>query len=96
MCERGVQCKRAIALEEGGVGEELKCEVIVCCSCRYGEEAAKATNEGLGATGHAIGTAWAAFKIRKAFNPKSVLKPSSLAKSAAKAAAAEMKAKNSK
>jgi len=78
------------------VGEELKCEVIACCSCRYGEEAAKATNEGLGATGHAIGTAWAAFKIRKAFNPKSVLKPSSLAKSAAKAAAAEMKAKNSK
>lgn len=65
-------------------------------SHRYGEEAAKATNEGLGATGHAIGTAWAAFKIRKAFNPKSVLKPSSLAKSAAKAAAAEMKAKNSK
>ncbi|KAF9682179.1 hypothetical protein SADUNF_Sadunf05G0081700 [Salix dunnii] len=65
-------------------------------SHRYGEEAAKATNEGLGAAGHAIGTAWAAFKIRKAFNPKSVLKPSSLAKSAAKAAAAEKKAKKSK
>ncbi|KAB5556771.1 hypothetical protein DKX38_007680 [Salix brachista] len=65
-------------------------------SHRYGEEAAKATNESLGAAGHAIGTAWAAFKIRKAFNPKSVLKPSSLAKSAAKAAAAEKKAKKSK
>lgn len=63
--------------------------------CRYGEKAAEATNEGLGAAGHAIGTAWTAFKIRKALNPKSVLKPSSLAKSAAKAAdaAAEMKAK---
>ncbi|CAK7334229.1 unnamed protein product [Dovyalis caffra] len=65
-------------------------------SHRYGEEAAEATNEGLGAAGHAIGTAWAAFKIRKAFNPKSVLKPSSLAKSAAKAAAAEIKGKKSK
>lgn len=63
---------------------------------RYGEEAGKATNEGLGAAGHAIGTAWAAFKIRKALNPKSVIKPTTLAKSAAKAAAAEMKAKNSK
>ncbi|KAJ8771115.1 hypothetical protein K2173_023440 [Erythroxylum novogranatense] len=56
-------------------------------SHRYGEEAAKATNEGLDAAGHAIGTAWAAFKIRKALNPKSAFKPSELAKSAAKAAA---------
>lgn len=63
---------------------------------RYGEETGKATNEGLDAAGHAIGTAWAAFKIRKALNPKSVIKPTTLAKSAAKAAAAEMKAKNSK
>ncbi|EEF32734.1 protein EARLY-RESPONSIVE TO DEHYDRATION 7, chloroplastic [Ricinus communis] len=63
---------------------------------RYGEQAAEATNEGLGAAGHAFGTAWAAFKIRKALNPKSSLKSSSLAKSAAKAAAAEIKAKNSK
>ncbi|XP_057416185.1 protein EARLY-RESPONSIVE TO DEHYDRATION 7, chloroplastic [Lotus japonicus] len=62
---------------------------------RYGEEAAKATSEGLDAAGHAVGTAWAAFKIRQAFNPKSVLKPTSLAKSAAKAAA-EFKAKQSK
>jgi spartin len=62
---------------------------------RYGDQAGKATNEGLDAAGHAIGAAWAAFKIRKAFNPKSVLKP--IAKNAAKAAAVEQKAKkNSK
>lgn len=64
-------------------------------SHRYGEEAAHATNEGLNAAGHAMGTAWAVFKIRKALNPKSVLKPTTLAKSAAKAAAAEEKAKKS-
>ena len=58
---------------------------------RYGKEAAKATNEGLDAAGHAIGTAWTAFKIRKAFNPKSVLKPTTLAKAAAKTAASEVK-----
>ncbi|KAK3413786.1 hypothetical protein EUGRSUZ_I02336 [Eucalyptus grandis] len=58
-------------------------------SHRYGEEAGKATHEGLHAAGHAMGTAWAVFKIRKAFNPKSVIKPSTIAKSAAKAAAAE-------
>jgi spartin len=65
--------------------------------CRYGEKAGEATSEGLDAAGHAIGAGWAAFKIRKAFNPKSVLKPTTLAKSAAKAAAAEKKkAKKSK
>ncbi|XP_021275176.1 protein EARLY-RESPONSIVE TO DEHYDRATION 7, chloroplastic-like [Herrania umbratica] len=63
---------------------------------KYGEKAAEATNEGLGAAGHAVGTAWAAFKLRQALNPKSVLKPSRLAKSAAKAAAAELKGKSSK
>ncbi|WJX88438.1 Senescence-associated protein [Trifolium repens] len=63
---------------------------------RYGEEAAKATSEGLDAAGHAVGTAWAAFKIRQAFNPKSVLKSASMAKFAAKAAADEYKAKKSK
>ncbi|KAL0350285.1 UNVERIFIED_CONTAM: protein EARLY-RESPONSIVE TO DEHYDRATION 7, chloroplastic [Sesamum radiatum] len=61
-------------------------------SHRYGEEAAKAASEGMDAAGHAIGTAWAVFKIRKAFNPKSVLSPAALAKSAA----AEMRAKGSK
>ncbi|KAM4118430.1 hypothetical protein ACB094_02G201900 [Castanea mollissima] len=65
-------------------------------SHRYGEQAGHATSEGLDAAGHAIGTGWAAFKIRKAFNPKSVLKPTTLVKSAAKAAAGERKAKVSK
>ena len=60
--------------------------------CRHGGTAAEATNEGLEAVGHAFGTAWAAFKIRKAINPKSVLKPSSLAKSAIKSAASQKKA----
>lgn len=50
----------------------------------YGEEAAKAASDGLDAAGHATGTAWTVFKIRQALNPKSVLKPISLAKSAAK------------
>lgn len=58
---------------------------------RYGEEAAKATSEGLDAAGHAIGTAWAAFRIRKALDPKKVPKPTTLAKSAAKTAAPEIK-----
>ncbi|KAK9285060.1 hypothetical protein L1049_024245 [Liquidambar formosana] len=62
-------------------------------SHKYGEQAAQATSEGLDAAGHAIGTAWAAFKVRKALNPKSVLKPTTLAKSAVKAGAAELKAK---
>lgn len=48
--------------------------------CRYGEDAAKATNESLDAMGHAIGAAWTVFKIRKAVNPKSVIRPSNLAK----------------
>lgn len=64
--------------------------------CRYGEQAAEATSEGLTAAGHALGTAWAAFKIRKAINPKGVLKPTTLAKSGAKAVASDLKAKKSK
>ena len=64
--------------------------------CRYGDKAAAATNEGLDAAGHAIGTAWAVFKIRQALNPKSVLKPTTLAKSAIKANVAELRAKHSK
>ena len=43
-----------------------------------------------------MGTAWAAFKVRQALNPKSLVKPSKLAKAAAKAAAAEVKGKRSK
>ncbi|KAG9131035.1 hypothetical protein Leryth_006797 [Lithospermum erythrorhizon] len=47
---------------------------------RYGEEAAKATSQGLYAAGHAVGAAWAVFKIRQALNPKAILKPTELAK----------------
>lgn len=65
-------------------------------SQRYGEQAAYATNEGLDAAGHAIGTAWSVFKIRKAINPKSVLKPTTLVKAAAEANSAEVKAKDKK
>ncbi|KAB2602734.1 hypothetical protein D8674_003739 [Pyrus ussuriensis x Pyrus communis] len=52
-------------------------------SHRYGEPAGKVTNEGLDAAGHAIGAAWAVFKVRKALNPKSVIKPTKLVKAAA-------------
>ncbi|KAL2907131.1 Protein EARLY-RESPONSIVE TO DEHYDRATION 7 chloroplastic [Bienertia sinuspersici] len=62
---------------------------------KYGEEAGKAAHEGLDAAGHAIGTAWTVFKIRQALNPKAALKPTSFAKSAAKAAAADCKSKKS-
>ncbi|XP_057494964.1 protein EARLY-RESPONSIVE TO DEHYDRATION 7, chloroplastic-like [Actinidia eriantha] len=65
-------------------------------SQRYGEQASKVTHEGLGAAGHAIGTAWAVFKIRKALNPKSVIKPTTLVKAAAQANSAELKTKNGK
>lgn len=68
----------------------------VCPFYRYGEQAGEITNEGLGAAGHAIGTAWAVFKIRKALNPKSAVKPTTLAKSAVKAAAADLRAKKGK
>jgi hypothetical protein len=64
-------------------------------SFRYGEKAAAATNEGMDAAGHAIGTAWAVFKIRQAINPKSVLKPTSLAKSTIKARAADLRSSKS-
>ncbi|KAL2333817.1 hypothetical protein Fmac_015030 [Flemingia macrophylla] len=72
-------------------------ETKACCSQPlYGEEAAKATSEGMDAAGHAVGAAWAAFKIRQAFNPKSAIKSTTLAKSAAKAAAAEFRGKMGK
>ncbi|KAI7728107.1 hypothetical protein M8C21_029983 [Ambrosia artemisiifolia] len=50
---------------------------------KHGEDAAKVTSTGMDAAGHAIGTAWAVFKIRKALNPKSVVKPTTLVKAAA-------------
>ncbi|CAA7035727.1 unnamed protein product [Microthlaspi erraticum] len=63
---------------------------------KYGAKTAEATNEGLGAAGHAIGTAWTVFKIRQALNPKSAVKPSSLAKNAIKAAVKEKMKKGKK
>ncbi|KAK1261906.1 hypothetical protein QJS04_geneDACA001195 [Acorus gramineus] len=65
-------------------------------SHRYGDQAAEITQEGLGAAGHALGTAWAVFKIRKALNPKSAIKPTTLVKTAAKTASVELKGKKSK
>ncbi|XP_058189596.1 protein EARLY-RESPONSIVE TO DEHYDRATION 7, chloroplastic-like [Rhododendron vialii] len=62
-------------------------------SHRYGEQAGKVTNEGLEAAGYGIGTAWAVWKIRKAFNPKSVIKPTTIARAAAKENAAKSKTK---
>ncbi|KAI4331381.1 hypothetical protein MLD38_029572 [Melastoma candidum] len=63
---------------------------------KYGEQAGQATKEGLHAAGHAFGTAWAVFKLRKALNPKNAVKPSNIAKTAIKAAAAEAKAQSKK
>eukprot|EP00262_Sarcandra_glabra_P018712 TRINITY_DN6806_c0_g1_i1.p1 TRINITY_DN6806_c0_g1~~TRINITY_DN6806_c0_g1_i1.p1 ORF type:complete len:459 (+),score=90.18 TRINITY_DN6806_c0_g1_i1:260-1636(+) len=65
-------------------------------SQRYGEQAGEMTNESFNAAGHALGTAWAVFKIRKGLNPKSVLKPTTLVKTAAKAASADIKKKQTK
>lgn len=65
-------------------------------SQRYGEQAAKATNEGLGAAGHAIGTGWAVLKIRNAFNPKSIISPTALARNAVRANEADLKTKYGK
>ncbi|RZC66718.1 hypothetical protein C5167_010416 [Papaver somniferum] len=65
-------------------------------SHRYGEKAAEVTNEGLDAAGHAAGAAWAVLKIRKALNPKSAIKPTTLGKSAFKSAAEDFKSKYKK
>ncbi|KAF8101545.1 hypothetical protein N665_0204s0042 [Sinapis alba] len=58
---------------------------------KYGAKTAEATNAGLGAAGHALGTAWTVFKLRQALNPKSAVKPSSLATTVIKTAAKERK-----
>ncbi|KAH6768632.1 Senescence/dehydration-associated protein-like protein [Perilla frutescens var. frutescens] len=65
-------------------------------SQKYGDQAAQATHDGLGAAGHAFGTAWAVFKIRKALNPKSSFKRTSLVKAAAESNAAKLKGKQNK
>ncbi|KAG9155056.1 hypothetical protein Leryth_011041 [Lithospermum erythrorhizon] len=58
-------------------------------SQRHGEPVGEVTREGFDAAGHAIGTAWAVFKIRNALNPKNVLKPTKIAKATAKASLKE-------
>ena len=78
------------------VGRNENIEGLFFHHCRYGEQAGQVTNEGLDAAGHAIGTAWAVLKIRKAFNPKSIFKPTTLAKAAAVANSAALKSKHKK
>ncbi|GAB2258287.1 hypothetical protein Droror1_Dr00014447 [Drosera rotundifolia] len=56
---------------------------------RYGEEAARQPTQ-------EIGTAWAIFKIRKAINPKSILKPTVLARAAAEGGSLDAKTKVAK
>ncbi|KAI4381777.1 hypothetical protein MLD38_007820 [Melastoma candidum] len=63
---------------------------------KYGEQAGQATEESLHAAGHAVGTAWTVFKIRKALDPKSVVKPSNIAKTVIKNAAEDLKSKSKK
>ena len=47
------------------IGSNENIEGLFFHHCRYGEQAAQVTSEGLDAAGHAIGTAWAVFKIRR-------------------------------
>ena len=61
--------------------------------CRYGEEAAKATNEGLDAAGHAVGAAWTVFKIRTAMNPRTAMAPRLMSKSGLHNATEDMRNK---
>jgi len=50
-------------------------------SRRYGESAGEATEDAFATAGHAVGTAWNLFKIRKAVTPSSSL-PGNMVKSA--------------
>lgn len=52
-------------------------------SRRYGENAGEATQEAFATAGHAVGTAWNLFKIRKAVTPSSSM-PGNMVKSAIK------------
>ncbi|KAL0928147.1 hypothetical protein M5K25_000014 [Dendrobium thyrsiflorum] len=54
--------KRAFAATSGAVTQAV--------SKRLGESAGETTDDVLATAGHAIGTAWNVFKIRKAINPK--------------------------
>ncbi|PWA61961.1 hypothetical protein CTI12_AA370420 [Artemisia annua] len=62
-------------------------------SHKYGEEAAKATNEGLDAAGHAVGAAWTVFKIRTAMNPRTAMAPRLMSKSGLHNATEDMRNK---
>ncbi|RAL39750.1 hypothetical protein DM860_003283 [Cuscuta australis] len=63
-------------------------------SQRHGEKAAEVTREGFDAAGHAFGTACAVFKLRKALNPKTTIKASTIVKAAAAEAQLKAKKKN--
>ncbi|CAK9162093.1 unnamed protein product [Ilex paraguariensis] len=86
----------AVELAGGNVMSTSSVVTTGLVSQRYGEQAAEVTHDGFGAAGHAIGTAWAVFKIRKALNPKTLIKPTTLAKAAVKANSAKLKAKQKK
>lgn len=45
---------------------------------RFGERAGEVTEDVLATAGHAVGTAWNIFKIRKAMNPASSLRSTAL------------------
>ncbi|CAA7035728.1 unnamed protein product [Microthlaspi erraticum] len=57
---------------------------------KYGAKSAEATNEGLGAAGHAVGTAWTVAKVTQVASATGALKPSALPKTAIKVAFKEM------
>nr|XP_016455896.1 PREDICTED: uncharacterized protein LOC107779907 [Nicotiana tabacum] len=90
-------CKICDAVEVAGKNVMSTSSAVTTelVSHRYGEEAAKVATEGLDAAGHAVGTAWTVFKIRKALNPKSSFNSATQLKSSAKAATVK-KAKSSK
>lgn len=48
---------------------------------RYGESAGEATHDAFATAGHAVGTAWNVFKIRKAVTPSKSL-PGNMVKTA--------------
>ncbi|CAN4083451.1 unnamed protein product [Withania somnifera] len=82
-------CKICDAVEVAGKNVMSTSSTVTTelVSHKYGEDAAKAASEGLDAAGHAVGTAWTVFKIRKALNPKSSFNSATQLKSSAKAAA---------
>jgi spartin len=83
-------------LNENMLGTFSKIFTNVLTWCRYGEQAGEATHNYLHATGNALGTAWAVFKIRKALDPKGNMKKSSIVSQAAHAVAKESIARQKK